>query len=68
MNTNECLGKLAEIREQLDQLERQIIERVKSEEANATAAINLERTNIDKKLAQLELKNARERIRQYHVS
>lgn len=68
MNMKDCLCKLEEIREQLDLLEKQIEERVRHEESNETAAMNQERTDIDRKLAQLELKNARERIRQYHVS
>ncbi|VEF48003.1 Uncharacterised protein [Bacillus freudenreichii] len=68
MKMNDCLGKLAEIKEQLELLEKQIAERIKNEETNEATSMNQERTDIDRKLAQLELKNARERIRQYNVS
>ncbi|RST73634.1 hypothetical protein D4T97_012175 [Siminovitchia acidinfaciens] len=68
MKMNDCLGKLAEIKEQLELLEKQIAERIKNEETNEATTMNQERTDIDRKLAQLELKNARERIRQYNVS
>ncbi|GIN92001.1 hypothetical protein J6TS1_24320 [Siminovitchia terrae] len=68
MNMNDCLNRLAEIKEQLDLLEKQVCERVRSEESNETVAMDRERRSVDRKLAQLELKSARERIRQYHVS
>ncbi|WP_144461102.1 hypothetical protein [Siminovitchia fortis] len=68
MNLKDCLNKLAEIKDQLDLLEEQIAEKVRDEESNEKARMSRERREIDRKLAQLELKNARERIRQYHVS
>ncbi|RWR10408.1 hypothetical protein QNH23_05935 [Siminovitchia fortis] len=68
MNLQDCLNKLAEIKDQLDLLEEQIAEKVRDEESNEKARMSRERREIDRKLAQLELKNARERIRQYHVS
>lgn len=68
MKMNDCLGKLAKIKEQLDLLEKQITERVRNEEMNETSSMKQEKTEIDRKLAHLELKNARERIRQYYVS
>ncbi len=68
MNLKDCLNRLAEIKEQLDLLEEQVCERVRSEESSETAAMNRERRCVDRKLAQLELKSARERLKQYHVS
>lgn len=68
MNKKDCLGRLAEIKTQLDLLERQIAERVKDEESSEAAKMTRESKDMDRKLAQLELKDARERIRHYHVS
>jgi len=60
--------KLAEIKEQLDDLERQITEKVRMVEANETSVMNHERFLLDRKLARLELTNAREKMKQYYVS
>ncbi len=68
MNKKDCLGRLAEIKAQLDLLERQIAERVKDKESSEAAKMTRESKDMDRKLAQLELKDARERITHYHVS
>jgi len=60
--------KLAEIKEQLDFLEKQITEKVRKEEVKGASAMNQEKFLLDRKLAKLELTNAREKVKQYYVS
>ncbi|MFS0645040.1 hypothetical protein [Siminovitchia sp. 179-K 8D1 HS] len=68
MNKQECIGKLEEIKAQLEQLEHQIARRVKSEETRLGAEMTKENMEVGKKLAHLELTSAREKIRRYQVS
>ncbi|MFD1707164.1 hypothetical protein ACFSCZ_10510 [Siminovitchia sediminis] len=68
MNMNECLGRLSEIKAQLDQLEKQMAERIRHEESKEAISMEKDRTDIDRRLAQLELKNAQEKLNRYNVS
>ncbi|WP_339163104.1 hypothetical protein MHB50_08260 [Siminovitchia sp. FSL H7-0308] len=68
MNKQDCIDKLEEIKAQLNRLEQQIARRVKKEETRLGAVITKENNEIGKKLAQLELAKAREKIRRYQVS
>lgn len=68
MDKQECICKLEQIKAQLEQLEQQIASRVKNEETRLGAVIKKENNEIGKKLAHLELANAREKIRRCQVS